>query len=63
MKRTMNDSTGKTSDLMKYELKVYNSDKNPDQFNMSFVIGLCTFSKCSDDSLTAFDTFYIQTAT
>lgn len=50
-------------DSMKYELKVYTSDKNPGQFNMSFVIGLCTFEVCQDDSLTAFDTFYIQTAT
>lgn len=48
---------------MKYELKTYTSDKNKGQFNMSFVIGLCTFSMCQDDSLTAFDTFYIQTAT
>lgn len=29
---------------------------------MNFVIGMCTFEVCDDESLTAFDTFYIQTA-
>jgi hypothetical protein len=59
MKQTMAVANGTQTDLMKYELKVYTSDKREDQFNMQFVIGLCTFSMCSDDSLTAFDTFYI----
>ena len=47
---------------MKYELKQYRSDKDSSQFPMNFVIGMCTFQVCDDDSLNAFDTFYIQTA-
>ena len=54
-----NDCVKERTDKMKYELKVYRSNKSPEQFDMTFVIGICTFEVCEDDSLTAFDTFYI----
>ena len=43
---------------MKYELKVYTSN-NESQFQMSYVMGLCTFEVCDDESLNSFDSFYI----
>ena len=52
---------------MKYELRVFRSDvvdKNNTltEFDMEYVMGICTFQPCDQDSLTAFDTFYIQSA-
>ena len=51
---------------MKYELRVFRSDKvynkTFSEFDMEYVMGICTFESCDQDALTAFDTFYIQSA-
>lgn len=48
---------------MKYELRVFRSDKvyniSFSEFDMEYVMGICTFESCDQDALTAFDTFYI----
>jgi len=46
---------------MKYELRKYRSNQTG-QFDMTFAMGLCTFEECDEDSLNAFDFFYVSSS-
>jgi hypothetical protein len=46
---------------MKYELRKYRSNQTG-QFDMTYVMGLCTFDVCDEDSLNAFDFFYVSSS-